>query len=570
MKRMQRVNPWFVGSSFVIGIALLSMHGGCASWTGARADGDGLVALDVGPWTRPGGFASAEAQRRFDEGLTLTYAFNHDEAVRRFEAAARLEPEHPLPYWGIALAHGPHVNRSEVPRERALAAYAAVQAARARIEHASPVDRALIEALAARYGADADAPRPPLDRAYADAMRQVLARFPDDQDVGALTAEALMDLQPWDYWGPDGSKKGNTAEFVGILERDLARFPNHPGLNHLYIHAMEAGPTPGHAKAAADRLRTLTPDAGHLLHMPAHIDIRLGDFAAASAANRVAMAADARLAAATPKAGFYRVYMAHNPHFLAFTSMMEGNFAHAHAAARKMLDDMPAEFVEQMGAIADGFAPIEVHVLVRFGKWDRILALPRFAEQLPFSNGTLHYARGVALTALGRTDEAAAELAALEDIAGKLDARIIGINEARVVLRIARDLLAGELAFRRGDREAGLALLRAAVRTEDALLYMEPPDWMMPARHPLGAALLEAGLHDEAATVFRQDLERFPENGWALFGLSQALAGTGDSAAAEDALRRHRAAFADADVELRSPCFCQPGLGALRMLAPRR
>ncbi|MCC7172344.1 MAG: hypothetical protein IT459_18000 [Planctomycetes bacterium] len=563
------MNRMCIGAAFVAGAALLSVVNGCAF---APRGSDELVALDLGPWSRPTSFASAAAQRRFDEGLTLAYAFNHDEAVRRFEAAARHDPSHPMPYWGIALVHGPHVNKPDLPLDRAQAAFAAWNDARARIERASPVERALVEALGARYSADPDAPRAPLDRAYADAMRTVHARFPDDPDVGALTAEALMDLQPWDYWAADGAPKGNTTEFIAILERDLDRFPTNPGLNHLYIHAMEAGPMPQKAKAAADRLRSLTPDAGHLLHMPAHVDIRLGDFELASEANRVAMAADARLEAATPRAGFYRVYMAHNPHFLAFTSMMQGNFANAHAAARAMIDGMPQEFIREAGALADGFAPVEVHVLVRFGKWNEILDLPAFAEHLLFANATRHYARGVALTALDRTDEAALELAALEATAAKLDARVIGINEARVVIRIACDLLAGELAFRRGDRDGGLALLRAAVATEDTLLYMEPPDWMMPARHPLGAALLEAGRFDEAARVFREDLARFPENGWALFGLSQAMEGLGDANAAADARRRHREAFAHADVELRSPCFCQPGVGfgALRMLVPKR
>lgn len=558
-----------IGAAFVAGAVLLSIVNGCAL---APRGGTELVPLDVGPWTRPGAFASQDAQRRFDEGLTLAYAFNHDEAVRRFEAATRIDPSHPMPYWGIALVHGPHVNKPDLPRDRALAAFAAWTEARARIDRASPVDRALIEALGSRYSADPDAPRAPLDRAYADAMRAVHARFPDDPDIGALTAEALMDLQPWDYWAPDGTPKGNTNEFLAILERDLERFPTNPGLNHLYIHAMEAGPMPHKAKAAADRLRTLTPDAGHLLHMPAHIDIRLGDFELASEANRVAMAADARLEAATPRAGFYRVYMAHNPHFLAFTSMMQGNFANAHAAARAMLDGMPEEFVREAGALADGFTPVEVHVLVRFGKWNEILELAAFPEHLVFANATRHYARGVALTALDRTDEAAVELAALEAVAAQLDARIIGINEARVVIRIARDLLAGELAFRRGERDAGLALLRSAVATEDTLLYMEPPDWMMPARHPLGAALLEAGRFDEAERVFREDLVRFPENGWALFGLAQALDGLGNAEGAADARRRHRAAFAHADVELKSPCFCQPGvgLGVLRSFLPKR
>jgi tetratricopeptide (TPR) repeat protein len=377
-----------------------------------------------------------------------------------------------------------------------------------------------------------------------------------------------MNLQPWDLWEKDGTPKHDTTEIVRLLEDALARHPEHPGLNHLYVHAMEASSTPEKAQVAADRLRHLVPDAGHLVHMPAHIDLRLGHYQLASEANERAMAADARQAETFPKAGFYRVYMAHNSHFLAFSSMMEGRSAAALAAARRMVADVPREFIDDHGPMVDGLMPVVFHALVRFGRWEEILREPAFPEQLITANATRCYARGVALTALGRTDDAEIELDELNRLAVTLDDRVIGINKAKDVMQIATLVLSGELAFRRGERDRGLELLAKAAADEDALTYMEPPDWMMPVRHAWGAALLEASEWHTAERVFREDLARFPENGWSLFGLARALRGQGRESEARVADERFRKAWTRADVTLESPCFCQPGT-RLQALARR-
>jgi tetratricopeptide (TPR) repeat protein len=501
---------------------------------------------------------SREAQRAFDQGLLLMWAFNHDEAIAAFREAARLDPQAAMPWWGIALANGPHINNPALTPQRAEAAWQALGEARARLEHAAPVERELIEALGARCSADFAAPRPELDRAYADAMLAVWRAHKDDADIGAWCAEALLDLHPWDLWTVEQDPKPWTGEIVGILEHALALEPDHPGLCHLYIHALEAGREPERAFAAAQRLAKHASGAGHLIHMPAHIDARLGRWAEACAANRRAIEADERHTARFPRAGFYRLYMAHNHHFLAWASMMLGDKAGAQSAARAMIAGVPQEFVEQMAPLVDGYLPVDVHVAVRFGLWDEILARPAYPAELKVCNAVRHYARGTALTARSRLDEAEEELRQFDAVAATVEeARPIGNNPARTVLRIPRALLAGELEFRRGETDTGLENLREAVRLQAQLVYDEAPDWMMPARHTLGAALLVAKQFEEAESVFRADLVQYPNNGWSLFGLERALAGRGAGAEAAKAKEEFRRAWSHADVELTSPCFCQ-------------
>jgi tetratricopeptide (TPR) repeat protein len=539
--------------------ALALACAGCAAPAGSPEATSTYLYPDLGSFHRAVTTASPLAQRYVDQGFTLLWAFNHDEAIRSFEAAARLDPECAMAWWGIAIANGPHINNAAVDEDHARAAWSALERAR-RARGASATERELVTALGQRYSSDPRAERPPLEAAYADAMRNVWRAHLQDSDVGAWFAEAAMDQHPWDLWTHAGEPKPWTEEIVRTLEAVLALKPDHVGACHLYIHAMEASREPERALAAADRLRALVPGAGHLVHMPAHIDLRLGHYAEASEANVRAIAADAAHRKLFPAAGFYHVYLAHNHHFLSFSSMMEGASARALDSSRALVAGMPPEFVNAMGPMIDGFLPTDLHVLVRFGRWREILAAPDFSGELVLARSIRHYARGVAFAALGRLAEARAEQAALDAVAEKIDAsRVFGNNPGRAVAEIAQLMLAGEIAFREGNTDEGVRLLREAAKGEDELVYDEPPDWMMPVRHALGAALVQAKRFEEAEQVYREDLARFPENGWSLFGLSQSLRARGspDVALVQE---RFRKAWSRADVELKSSCFCQPGL----------
>lgn len=543
------------GGSLVLAVVLTVS---CSSLT-PRNDGraaEGLYA-ELGDHTRPVTTQSARAQALCDKGLVLLCAFNHDEAIRAFTQATEADPRCVAAWWGIALAHGPHINQAGMTPEASEQAYAALQQALLHREGGSEVERALVDALSKRYAWPVPSDRSALDASYADAMRDVWRRFRADADVGAWCAEALMDLHPWDLWTLHGEARPWTSEIVGVLERVLALDPRHPLGNHLYVHALEASPEPARAKRAADTLRTLVPGASHLVHMPAHIDARIGDYAAASRANEAAIAVDAKYARLTGKAGFYRVYMAHNLHFLAFASMMEGRRSEALKAARAVAGGFTPEFLERLGPFIDGFLPITLEVQVRFGDWEDILAEPRFPDLFGVSNAVRHYARGVAFTALNRLDEARGELDELGALCAAMDERPIGNNLARIVLQIPRLVLRGELAFREGRRAEGIASLREAVTIEDGLLYDEPPDWIMPVRHTLGAALIATGDFEAAEAVFREDLKRWPENGWSLQGLLRCAEARGDDAAVSGLRQRFTAAWSRADVQLSTSCFCQ-------------
>ncbi len=514
---------------------------------------------DLGTHHREIVTSSPIAQRYFDQGLVLTFAFNHGEAMRSYRQAARLDPKCAMAWWGIALVNGPHINNSSVDAEHARVAWEALGHARELSRGASAAEQSLIEALGQRYSADFAAERGPLDRAYADAMRRVWHANMRDSDIGTLFAEALMDLHPWDLWTHAGEPKEDTPEILETLERVLSFAPNHPGACHLYIHAMEASRTPEKAAAAADRLRMLVPGAGHLVHMPAHIDLRLGRYAAASAANVRAIAADQKHRGLIPAAGFYRLYMAHNHHFLTFASMMEGRSEAALSAAQSLVDGVPKEFIESAGPLIDGFMPTVLHTQVRFGLWHDVLRHPEFAPHLSVSKAMRHYSRGIAYAALGQVKDAEDEQAEFLAAFDKVDERTIGNNPARTVLGIAKSMLAGEIAFRRGEHDAGIALLREAAQAEDTLVYDEPPDWMMPVRHALGAALMEAKRFEDAEKVFREDLARFPDNGWSLFGLARCLREQNMQGEARAVDARFEKAWSGADVKLTSSCFCQPG-----------
>jgi tetratricopeptide (TPR) repeat protein len=499
------------------------------------------------------------AQRYFDQGLCFLFAFNHDEAIRSFRQAAELDPKCAMAWWGVAVAHGPHINNATVSKEREKAAWEALSKARDTTS-ANEVERALIAAVAKRHAVPPPENRKPLDEAYAAAMRELWKAHSEDADVGALCAESLMDLRPWDLWTLDGQPQPGTDEIVATLETVLAKSPSHPLALHLYIHAVEASPHPERADTVADRLRDLQPGLGHLVHMPSHIDVRRGRWAQAIAANFRAIEADRRYRELSPRQDFYRVYMAHNLHMLSFAAMMRGQSRQAIEAINEMARGIPSDWLKENAALADGFTAMPVEVLVRFGRWQEILAAPEPPDYLPIARSLQLCARGIAYAAMNELEKAKAEQAAFSEAKAKvpLGARF-GNNKAEDLLTVAEHLLAGEILFRNGERDAGLAELREAVQCEDRLRYDEPPDWIHPVRHALGAALLQAGLAAEAETVYREDLAKLPNNGWSLFGLGRALRlqNKHDEAAAIEA--RFRETWRDADVKITSSCYCQPG-----------
>ncbi|HEX5035575.1 MAG TPA: hypothetical protein VFX30_00230 [bacterium] len=504
--------------------------------------------------------SSDEAQRYFDQGLNFLYAFNHDEAIRSFQKAAELDPSCAMAWWGVAAANGPHINYPVVPPDRAKAAWAALTKAKV-ATNASPVERALIEALATRYADPQPEDRTPLDRAYADAMRKVRAAYPKDADVGALFAESLMDLSPWNFYAPDGTPLPGTPEILNTLEDVLKQNPKHPLALHLTIHAFELSPHPEKAAAAAERLRDLTPGLGHLVHMPSHIDVRLGRWEKAIATNAKAEEADRRYREQATEPDFYRFYMAHNHHMRAFASMMIGRSAEAVEAMDRMTAEIPEDWGKKNAGVIDGFLSMPLEARLRFGMWDEILKFPTPDPVFPIARAMRHYARGVAFAAAGRVADARASECAF--LVGrwfvKKDATF-GNNLGPDVLRVALGVLRGEILYREGRKQDGIDVLTQAVALEDGLRYDEPPDWIHPVRHALGAALLQEGRHAEAEKVFREDLKKLPGNGWSLFGLSRSLKGQGRDADAAAAETRFKKAWSTSDYPLKSPCACQPGI----------
>jgi hypothetical protein len=496
------------------------------------------------------------AQRYFDQGLVLTFGFNHAEAIRSFQEAARQDPACAMCWWGVAQALGPNINLPMAPEDNP-AALAAVKEAQRLAQGASSAERLYIEAVAKRYSAAPDADRAALDRAYSDAMREVARQLPEDLDAATLFAESLMDLSPWDYWTRSGEPKANTGELVATLERVLAANPDHPGAIHLYIHAVEASKDPDRAVPYADRLTRLVPDAGHLVHMPTHIYQRVGRYHDAAEWNARAAEADEAYLAWCRNGGFYPVaYYPHNVHFLWSAATMEGRSALAIESARKVVSRVTPEIYARFPPL-EAFEPTPLLALARFGRWNEILAEPAPAADLRFSTGMWHYARGLALANTGRLAEAEAARRSLASLAADetLAPQNLGGGTAGELLSIAEAVLAAEIAGRRGVREQQVQLLEAAVKLQDGLPYYEPPGWDYPIRQALGAALLDAGRPADAERVYREDLREFRENGWSLFGLARALELQGKRSEAADARKRFEAAWQHADVKLKRSRF---------------
>ncbi len=542
-----------------LAVVSLSLLAACSAPTGDPAGGAPPPSLgELGGHHFPITTQSADAQRLFDQGLAWCYGFHHDEAMRCFGAAAVADPQCAMAAWGLAYARGPHINNMAMTPEAAQRAHADAQTAKGLAANASAVEKALIEAITARYAWPAPEDRKELDLAYAKAMKPVYEAHGDHPDVAALYAEALMDLRPWDLWQQDGKPQLETPEILAVLERLLAAHPKHPQANHLYIHAVEASPQPERNLAAGERLANLAPAIGHLVHMPAHAFMRVGRYEDAAACNRRGIAADQKIIARTGRSGFYEVYRAHNYHFLCWCAMFLGRDEEAIAAARELVRELPPDVVKELAMFLEGFLTVPYHALIRFGRWDEVLAEPAPAAWQKSTRATHHYARGIAFAATGRTPEAQAEQklfrAAVADVPEDWQ---LGVNKTRTVLAIGDAMLEGEILFRGGNKDTGLASLHKAVQLADVLRYDEPWGWMMPPRHALGALLLEADLIAVAEAVYRGDLERHPNNGWALHGLAECLRRQGNAADADAAVKRFDAAWQHATVRIQASCFCR-------------
>ncbi len=501
-----------------------------------------------------------DAQRYFDQGLVIDFAFNHAESVRSFKAAQTLDSLCAMCYWGEALALGPNINVTSngkvvmTPASRT-AAYAAIQKAVALKEHASEKEGDFIDALATRYNGDPESPREALDLAYVDAMRALYEKYPDDDEAATLFAESMMNTMPWDYWVDPDNPKPLTVEVIDALETVLERTPDHPLAIHLYIHAVEASSTPERAEAPADRLVDLVPGAGHLVHMPSHIYWRVGRYADASKVNEMAAAVDEAYIEACNAQGFYpAAYYPHNIHFLWAASSMEGRSAVAIEAARKVAANVQIEMIEEFPGV-EFFHTIPLLALTQFGQWDDVLAEPAPPEHFEFSTAIWHYVRATAYARKGELDNARAEHAKLTPLREAADVKHLDTiyYPATSLLTIADALVQGEIAMAEDDMDTAITHFRTAVATQDELPYTEPPFWYYPTRHTLGKALLAVNDAAGAEEVYEADLEQYPRNGWAMFGLIQALEAQGKDAS--DVQQRFDNVWAQADVTLTASRF---------------
>jgi len=504
---------------------------------------------NLGPHTFPVTTLSRDAQLFMNQGLNLAYGFNHAEAGRAFREAARLDPDLAMAYWGQALVLGPNIN-AEMEADNEPKAYELIQKAVLLKSKASPREQAYIDALAKRYTGKAE-DRKAADKAFAEAMREVAKSFPDDLDAQSLYAESMMDLRPWGYWMPDGEAHEGTAEIVSLIEAVLERDSHHPLALHLYIHLIEPTETPEKAEIAADRLLTLMPGAGHMVHMPSHIYQRIGRYEDAARSNELAVLADEDYITQCRAQGMYPMgYYPHNIHFLWFAATMDGRGQLAIENARKVAAKVPDEALKEMPLVA-GFRVVPYYALTRFGRWDEMLKEPAPPANL-YLTGVWHYARGQAFLGKGKLLEAEKELAEVKRIAKDpaLDFALFSPNSAATIFAIAPEVLGGEIEAAKKNYDQAISHLERAVRLEDGLVYTEPNEWHYPPRHALGAILLEAGRAREAETIYWEDLRRNRENGWALQGLTKALEAQGKTEQAALTKARFEKAWSRADVKL--------------------
>jgi tetratricopeptide (TPR) repeat protein len=510
---------------------------------------------NLGSHTFPVSTRNRQAQLFMNQGLNLAYAFNHAEARRAFREAARLDPNLAMAYWGQALVLGPNINAQMEPNEEPQA-YELVQKAMSLRARAAPRERAYIEALAERYSGKTD-DRRPRDEAYAAAMKKLHERFPDDLDAATLYVESVMDLRPWGYWQRDGAPHAGTDDIVRLTEQVIRRNPKHPGALHMYIHLVEGTSTPERAETAADTLLTLMPAAGHMVHMPAHIYQRVGRYADAIKSNQLAIAADVDYITQCRAQGLYPTgYYPHNIHFLWFAATFDGQSRLAIQSARELAQKIDDDTLKA-APFTVGFRMPIYYALTRFGRWDEMLKEP---EPPAFSvplRAVWHYSRGLAYVATKRLAEAEQELARMKVLMADeaMKQGIFSPNTAGAALAPGVEVLAGEIAAARGNFDLAISHLDKAVRLEDSLVYTEPSEFHYPPRHALGAVLLDAGRAQEAETVYWEDLRRNRENGWALFGLLQALRAQNKTADAALTEARFKTAWARADVTLTASRF---------------
>ncbi|OYD84832.1 tetratricopeptide repeat protein [Azospirillum brasilense] len=510
--------------------------------TGASGPPEASVDLldGLGTLSWPVTTTSPQAQAFFDQGLRLSYAFNHGEARRAFRKAQGLDPGCALCFWGEALVLGPNINWPMEPASNE-PALAALRQAQLHAAHATDRERALINALARRYAEGAPTDRKALDAAYADAMAEVARRFPEDAQIAVLTAEAMMNLTPWDYWADAGrTPKGRTADIVATLERVLASDPEHPGAIHYYIHMVEASDRPERAEPYADRLGRLMPAAGHIVHMPSHIYFRVGRYRDSLEANRGAVAADEAYLAKVKATGLYAgAYYPHNIHFLMVSAQMAGDGPTVVVSADKLARTVTEEAARTIPWVQPiKAAPYFAHA--QYSAPAIVLALPDPGDEFPYVKALWHYARGVAQAAGGNGAEAAREAEAIDAIARTAD--FSGLDAAGIpagrIATLSRHVVLARIAQARGDLETALEEFREAATIEDTLSYMEPPYWYYPVRQSLGAVLLQTGHAAEAERAFRASLTKTPHNGWALYGLTEALRAQGRTTEAEQTAER--------------------------------
>ena len=507
----------------------------------------------------------AGAQRYFDQGMVLSFGFNHAESIRSFRAAQKLDPNCAMCFWGEALATGPNINvtakgKAVMSADEQTAAWAALEKAKSVAASKPQIERDLIEALGARYAPSPVDDRDAFDRAYAEALGALVTKYPEDSDIAAMYGEAWMNTMPWNYWSDATTPRPEIAPVIATLEKTIARSPKHPLALHLYLHAMEASADAKKAEAAADALYPLVPGSGHLVHMPAHIYWRVGRYNDAAEANIAAAKIDEDYIRQCNAQGFYpAMYYPHNIHFLWSAASMQGQSKVAIEAGRKLADNVSLEQIDQFPTV-EFFKTIPLLSLVQFGRWDEIMAESQPRADLGFSNAIWRYARGVALANKGDIKGAKAELAALVPLKANAKVMVLDGNDypASMLLQIADDLLQGEIALAGKDNKTAIAKFTAAVAGQDALPYTEPPFWYYPTRQSLGAALLKAGQAKDAQVVYENDLQQYPHNGWSTFGLIAALEAQGKSEEAATHREHFKAMWQFADVDLNGSRITAP------------